>query len=227
MVWQRRGTRQWGRRNRRRYTYKKNTGSYGGVAKALALAGTALTIAHSVKKLVNVEYKSVGTTGYQQDIESGGTVQLLTAIAQGDDRNDRNGRSIKATGFNFRGVVKYNSDGVEYQQVRVNLVVDYHQDGVIPDIADIYDSADPLLFRSLNNTDRFEVLWTKYYILSAMSPVRKIEKNRNMAMKMEFIGTSAAQISMGGGTMYLVWSSDTAANHPTMDYTNRVRYIDN
>lgn len=218
-------------RGRRRYNGKRRRyygrGFLGTAGKALSVATTALAVAKGVKGLMNVEYKVI-EAGATDSVLSTGAVTLLTPIAEGDDYSQRNGRSVKAKRINFRGMLKHDSGGDACQFVRIMIVNDLHQDGTIPAVTDILNSADYNSFREISDADRFRVLFDKTVTVTANNEGKVIRFNKDLNHKVEFINTTAAQASMGGGTLYLLLiGSQITSNYPTLDWITRFRYIDN
>jgi hypothetical protein len=73
-----------------------------------------------LKSVVNVEYKSLDTSLVKNPDNVTGTVDNLCLIAQGDDYNNRNGRSIRLKSLQIKGTIE--SGTTSANVVRVLIV---------------------------------------------------------------------------------------------------------
>lgn len=217
-----------GRRYRRR---RPKRSFFGTASKAIGIAGSALATAKMVKDLINVEWKSFERQEASGiSITDSGTIHGLSLIGEGDDRSNRNGRSLKAKSFHIRGELAGNSSGNTIQRVRLILFQDMHQDGTIPTVSELINPADVISMRNLDHTDRFKILKDRTWKIVNGTQFAGFEFkiNKKLNSKIEYIGTSTNQTSQGGGNLYLMFISDqNASNYPTIRYTCRLKYIDN
>lgn len=155
----------------------------------------------------------------------------LTAIAQGDDINNRNGNVITLTGFSYKGVLSNHTDASNGTMVRIVLVQDLQQVGDTgPGYTDIFEGL--TIDSSLNDLTRgrFKVLWSKLITINQSFSgqvlkryIKKWIKFPNI--KVRYNGSANTDIQKNG--LYLYFLGDQATNTPTMDDQFKVYYVDN
>lgn len=223
------------RRYRKRRRYSKSAAPQSGLGKALAMAGTALAVARGVKGLLNVEYKdcTVTSTFNGTSVNSTGVMYYLPAVAQGITDVTRNGNSIRAKSFDMKGFYAYNGAGDDQQGIRCMIFIDYNFDGtndptISGDANSLLQSASINSFRDLDNTDRFRVLYDKVIFVDPDHHTKMLNIHKDLNHKVEYVGTSSAKASGGGGSLWcMLLSTQATANYPTIDADYRFRYIDN
>lgn len=196
-------------------------------------AAKALSIARSVKAIVNSEKKTFDTnlTGF---ISQTGSIDCLTSIRQGDDYNMREGRSILLKSLQIVGNYQVNPDS-EARPVailRFILVRDNGYTGVTPTLSQILDSE--LDVQSLRNPEpanmkRFTTIWDKQYKLTRNAyAYQRINLFKKMHQHVKFDGTG--QDDVNTGSLYLVRLSTELSgvdSAPIENLNIRVRYYDN
>ena len=189
------------------------------------------------------ELKYNDVTQSNQLITNTGIVAVLNAIATGTDVNGRVGRqiTIKSILVNFN---IYNNDGANSSVPdgvygRISLVYDSQPNGGgAAAMNAIWNSADPNAPVNLNNRDRFKILWTRRYQISAYflngsaqitggAPQNKyfsIFKKCNLPVVYGGAGGTAADIQTG--TLLLTITADST-NNSAWAWNSRIRYVDN
>lgn len=210
------------RRPFRRYRRKpKPQGLWGTAQKALSLA-------RSVKKLINVEHKKFDAS-YNAAVSNAQVTPIaeLCYIAQGDTESSRNGNSIKVEGITMKGSFKVNGSATTVGDLIRLLVIQDNQQvaDTAPSYSTIFESASPDALLNSESVGRFSILYDKKFVLSSQSPVRSFDVSLNMQHHVRYNGTAATDIQKGG--LYVFCLSDTAANHPTINLNSRTKYIDN
>ncbi len=210
------------RYQRRRRPIARQSGGY------LDTASKALAVAYAVKKLVNVEYFSVATI-FTADPNTTTVVQNLTAIAQGDDQDERQGNKIRAKRIVCSGVVELNSSATD-SRVRMVIARDNNGSTTIPGIAQLF--TDDAAFRdgrpklgSAQSNSRFSVLMDKMVIVNSDTPTKLYSWSMTLDHHIFYAGTAATD--EGKGQLYLFIASNEATNDPVVSITSRVWYIDN
>lgn len=229
---QRYGKKSYGRYNRKKSTrYNKTSYGSGGMAtaaKAIAMAGSALAIAQGIKRLINVEYKRFARNLTDVNSIPAGTIECMTAIGEGNDNDERNGRSIKAVKYNFRYRVTFNEGDDPTQYVRMMVVQDMQGDGTAPVPAEVLEEIDVIGYINQDNTDRFKVLYDKTHVLTAQIGGVCVKKNIEMETKIEYIGSTTGATSQGSGQIYTLHLGTQASEfYPTVNIEGILRYIDN
>ena len=179
-----------------------------------------------IKGLVNSEK-------HHTDFSIGGTspnttpsTQQLTAIAQGDEIDDRTGNSIFVRGITWRFCLELHASATA-TQVRMVLVKDNQQGAdSAPSWTTVFSSAaiDSLL--NIQTLGRFTILKDKTYLLDAVNRRQIFEKGfYPMKYHVRFNGTTSSDIQKNG--LYLMYMSNEATNTPTLDGVWRTNFYDN
>lgn len=211
-----------GKRFRRKI---KHTGKAFGTA--FSVAKQALNTALKVKSLINVEFKHVDTAPNAWTVASGGVVLAMNAIAEGDASNERDGLSVRNKSLYLRATISEHASA-QKTLIRMMIVKDQQPNGTTPAITDILEAADWRALMNNINTRRFKVLVAKDYALSNNGNgivQDNIYKELNFHTK--YLGSGGAATDIGYNGIYLVALSNQPTYTPTIDYSARIRYIDN
>lgn len=199
---------------------------------ALATAVAAYKLATYVRGLLNVEKKlnDVSYAGACAAIHVNTPGTLLTGLAQGDTRYQRNGAQVKATSLFLRMLINLNTAGIPQQRLRLMIVRDISSDGAAPLLGDILNSASIVSPLNTTNSHRFKVIKDNVITVdnnSAQSS-QLVKQYYKFGHKVKFSGTSAAQTDCTTGHVYLFVCTDNVGNDiPIINYFSRFRYIDN
>ncbi len=147
------------------------------------------------------EYDGVVDNQVTNAVQShAGATKSILEIDQGTGNNGRNGRHIDIKSIQFKGTLQLNTSEdqtapVEPVHVKAALVLDKQCNGADmggdliwknPTDADL----DAFAFRNLENTQRFQVLWTKDFIINPLnlgqSAVTSGTTSTSVHKKMEF-----------------------------------------
>lgn len=201
------------------------------IGQVAATAGTALAVAKGVAALVNSEKKYYDYSALDNP-DSSGSIHHLTSIAEGDDNNQRNGRSIKAVSLGIRGTLQLNAGAVD-TCCRIILFKDYSSNGVAPTVTDVLQAADVNSFLNVNNVGkggRFKILLDKFVCLSdsGNKKYHMDEFRKKLEDHIRFSGTTGAITSAAQGHYYMLNISDQIiTTAPGFDVKTRVRFYDN
>lgn len=216
---------------RRRYN-KKSSGGY------LSTAAKALSVAYSVKKLLNVEHKYNdvtlnNTVGYDAPIYT-----LLNGVAQGDGATTRDGNSLKMEYVDINLILK-NANAAD-RTVRIMLVEQKDVNGLAPVISEILDDSAtqyaPLSHFNRDQINNFRVLYDKRYSMTdstSDNALRQININHQFrsdaTAKVRYDGVLGTVANMSKNSLYLVITADnTAASSPVaVTAKSRVTFLDN
>lgn len=199
---------------------------YGGPA---AKAKAAYRMAKNVKDLINVEYKNFDNS----DTTAASTTPLVfrvTGMAQGDDYNQRNGRSIKVTGFQFTNRLTASASATVPSNVRTIVVQDNQPSATAPTFAEIYSSAGSDDLTALRNraTDRgrFKVLYDRTVSFSPNGHESMIiSKYFKINTHIRYDGAAANNDAKG--KIFFIQLSNQSVNTVTSTKEFRLTYIDN
>lgn len=205
--------------------YKKG---YYGFKKNDSLAMKALKVAHNVRQLINVEFKSNRTSGTVTPSTTA-DVRVLCTPAQGTDDNNRVGNSIKLKSMFMRASLMENGSATYPTATRNIILIDRQPNGALPAASDILeDSASYLSPLNDDNGSRFLVIFDKCYITNiADGQMRCLKKFKKLNFHMKFSATSGAITSVSTNSLVMLTLSNQSTNTPTFQYDIKFRYIDN
>ena len=169
---------------------------------------------------------------HQLTASTSGSILNLTAGAQGDADNSRDGDKITTSSLQVRGSIEQND--VPYNKVRITVVrvPTNHWSTITKDMVYIYShSTDPQLW--MYNLDSFrssklKVMYDKCFVVKSITDSVG-DGVRNFQFKIPF----RYQVQYAGGTtacnqaLYVFINSDsTLGPHPTVDMMTRLNYCD-
>ncbi len=212
------------RRSYSRKRYSKPSGS------AMATASKALALALMLKKLINVEFKE-NETYFSATVPSTPRIDLLTQIAQGDTKENRQGNSVRAKSLSLKMRMSKNAAATA-TIVRVLIVQDKVSNGVVPITADLFDTSSAPAYMAPYNSDnagnRFKFLRDKTYILSDGGGELRLQRLFNkLNHHVKWNGTTGVQAQCQTGHLYLITISSESTNVPNIEADVMLRYVDN
>lgn len=208
--------------------YTKFKKKYPKTANALETARHALTIAKGVASVINVEFKHIDTAGTTVNPTATGVVLPMNSCAEGTASYERNGLSVRNKSLFIRGFVTGNASATN-TLLRIMVVKELNPNGATPLITDIIETG----FREISlmnniNGKEFKVLYSKFITMSADgSETAFFEKYLKLNGHTKYNSSSGAATSIDYGGYYLVLASNQMTNTPTVNYTSRIRYVDN
>lgn len=202
-----------------------------GAGKALTMASTALTIAKGVAALINVEEKYNDYNVTAQTISSTGVVHYMSGIAQGDSATSRDGDSIRGKSILHR--CEYVSVAGTSAVVRCLMFVDLNNQGALPAVTDVLQTASRLSPLNTVNSKRFVVLSDELFDLNQNVATSGIFRSTKMFKKIDFHikyrDTSSSVTGCAANGIFCLYISNigAGATTPSVTFANRIRYIDN
>lgn len=189
------------------------------------------TLTQQVKSLQRVvsnlspELKTIEINSNVTNLTSAGSIQHLTAIAQGNDVSEREANTINLKEILMQSSFTVGSDSTTANSYRIAIVRDTQQVAdTTPAVTDIFSSANPLIaMPNIANRERFKFLYLSpidtlvFTLQGGKNPNYRFTWKGNY--KVSYNGTAAADIQKGG--LYIVFLTDSANN--TMDFVSRVR----
>lgn len=213
----------YGKVSKMRKRYKKRGTGYTTWGASKFLAKKALMGVNYLRKLINVEFKSKTGNSATQNPTTSGVVIGCVAPSPGTGADERTGNSIRLKSWNIRGTVVNNSAATTPTILRMIMFHDLQSVGSTPSVTDILDTADVNAMRKLSTTDRFDILMDKTYHLDNVSnPSMVLKLFKNMHRHWKFDGSSAID-----NYPFILMISNQPTYAPTVNYIQRVRYIDN
>ncbi len=193
-------------------------------------AAKALKLATGLRRLINVEYKTINITIGDTTPTTTGVIQNLTAIAQGDDSGSRDGRKIRLASIKIQGSIKQHETATQ-TTTRMVLVIDHDNTGTPPTIAElfltqaVFNTGQAKLGEPVPNS-RFTVLLDKTFAMSdSGQKLFLLNYYRKLNHHVVFGGVGATD--EGKGSLWLMTGSSEATNTPTLSMTSTTKWIDN
>ncbi|QGH72491.1 MAG: capsid protein [CRESS virus sp. ctBNR11] len=194
--------------------------------KTLNFASKALKVAHSVKNLINVEWKRKDTSSLGGAVGnvSPSTIGGMCVIAQGTDYNQRNGNQVLLKQFGLKGTLLWNSNSTT-QRVRIVIVMQKNAEDPSTYI-DMY-GAGLDGFRYVEDKPKSRIIFSRLYILDVN------HKQYNITFFKKFYKThmkwdpNHSTTSPKYNDFSVLARSNDDDNKPTFVFNTRVTYIDN
>lgn len=215
------------RRARKRNNNKGAMGYMDRASKGLFLASKAFTIAKGLKNVINSEKKTYDVEIINSTQGTTGSIVELTGMAQGDDYNGRDGRSILLKSLEVKGVMVRNTSSTS-TIIRIILFKDNNADGSNPTALELLttDSNNSLRNAAPHNMKRFHIYVDKVYMLdAAKSNLAKFDFYKELNHHVKYASSAASTSNEGSLWCYLV--SNDGINSPSITLRSRVRYYDN
>lgn len=222
------------RRYRRPRRYRRRIRKSGGV---LSTASKALSIAMSVKKMLNVEHKFVDTYS-NNAVTIAGAVTPISLIAQGDTENQRSGDKVKANHLSVKALFAPANGQTFPQTVRFLIFKDKVSNGVVPTAAQLLQDTSAGLPQAMshynpdNCPSRFQILFDRTIVNNTVANgnVDNILTFYEGALShhLTFSGTTAVQAAADTGHLYFYVQADNITGAAGNVYVStRFSYIDN
>ena len=188
------------------------------------------------------------STGSEMDPNVGGTPLCLNGIGQGNGQSDRDGKNIilKAVYLNGNitmGAFSDRSGATASALVFLALVLDKQTNGAQLNSEDVFTNptatnhgqANPI--RNLEYSDRFDVLWSKSYVLAAgtsfytgttdqseINETRvKFKKYKRLHIPVTYTGTGSTVSTVMNNSLHVV--AFCTGQNCVLNYNSRVRFI--
>ncbi len=219
----------------RRYSRKSYSSrpGYGSCAKMVyGDAQKALTIARSVKRLLNVEIKNHDVQQTAEAISNSVVITQLSNIPSGDTTNSRDGAQVKMVGLDMSFHLQQNASAIAATFIRLMVVLDKQTNQVIYGIDDLLEdvSVNDVITtpRNLDNKNRFLILYDRVFVLSKGGTngavVRKYIK-KDVLLRYDASTPSIADMTQN--SLSFVQLSSEGTNVPSITFFGRLRFIDN
>lgn len=178
-----------------------------------------------IKGLVNAEEKTLDNSS-STSISTTAGVTNLTLIAQGADRFNRNGNSIKAKSLFVHGLLYMNASATS-TACRIVYFIDHQADGTAPTQAELFAAGNLNSPLNIDNSGRFKVLFDKVCMLSPQRPDLDIKVYIPLNHHVKYAGSTASEANSRMGQIYRFVLSDQVSTTPNYQAAERFRFIDN
>lgn len=154
------------------------------------------------------------------------SVNVLTATAQGDDADNRDGNSILGKYLSFRMDGVMNTNATE-TVIRIMVFVDTQNQGALPSASEVLQSpSNTLSPLNIDNTQRFTILLDKYILLSDNGD-RVIVRKFYVPLNFHLRYTGSAASTYNKNNIFMLTQSDEATNTPVVNIYSRLAFYDN
>jgi hypothetical protein len=214
------------KRTNRRYRKKPAQTSY------LSTASKALSLASRVASMVNAEKNHFDYLNGAV-IPVTAVIQPLQLIPQGDDTQDRIGRSIKLDGLQMTLQMTAAVAATDWLTARVIVFIDQWSNGAVPVITDLLVSSSVQSFRQRDSVTakRFKVIMDHNFQLGIPSSSKAestIKRFFPLKHHIRYINTTGVQAATGAGQVYFTIFANSVTNNAATYAANfRSYYYDN
>jgi hypothetical protein len=202
----------------------------GGVVLDRFLAGKLMNDVRFLKNLVNAERNFFDTTTALNPAVTP-TAVCLNLIPQGDDVQQRAGRSIKLAGVDIRYHVSSPVAATTPQFLRFIVVQMRDPNGALPVIADVLQAVSvdspP---QASTHQGQFTIHYDKLVVLPIIAAGGSAIFDVNLDLKnhVEFIGTAAPIANVGNNSLFVFAMADqVATNASSGAFYSRIWFYDN
>lgn len=193
------------------------------------LARRAIQGVRYIKSMINCE-KQYYDLDVSTTCATGGSVNLLTGMAQGDDVNQRRGNSILGKTTYIQGVIYrdvLNTTPTNF--VRILVVRDLENTGTAPTVADFFQATGSGIYIqpiNVDHTSRYQVLMDRRYtLLSTINMGRQLKFFIRCNGHVKYTGANATDVYKNN--LYLIAVGDQGSMAPILSFHSRFAFYDN
>lgn len=193
--------------------------------KVADMAYSAFRGVRYLKGLVNAELHSADFSATGTAIPSSGSIVPFTAIAQGDNYNNRQGNSILAK-YLFGRMEFVKNGSSNYTFIRVIFFRDTQQIGdTDPAVTDVLSSANTLSPLNQFQKGRFTIMKDMRVRLDTNKITSSYKIKIKLPFHIRYNGTTGGDLQKNGVYMLVIGSEPT--NTPLYSYNFRISFYDN
>ena len=191
-----------------------------------AIAKRALAVANKAQRQARGEKKTFDTTVSSSTINNTYTLTHMTNVAQGDDYNNREGRTIKLASIELNGWAQKHASATD-TKLRVMVFIDNEPEGEDPTGNEVLASQSTYALRNPapHHMRRFKILMDRVYFLNdGKSHSAKVQFYKKLNHKVTY--TSSAAGGSGEGALWCLMISNEGTNVPSLNLFSRIRFYD-
>lgn len=216
---------------RKRYARKPNNFQrmLGSTSSTVASMAQLYRTVNHMKNMINCEKKYVDATTSSVVPSSGTYAFFCNGLAEGDDYNARNGRSILMDSLHLRWSAKVNSSATN-TLLRIIVVADKKPDVGTPSYTDVMGGASTIAQIDKEAVgDRYVILRNKLLSLNpGANPARTGDIFISLkGIHQKFDNTSSGSTDLESNGIWVFATADEATNTPTLSINSRFSYYDN
>lgn len=187
---------------------------------------------YRLKQLINVEFK-FKDTALNSTVNNAGSLMLLNGLTQGDTVQSREGVSIRNKSLLLNGYCTLNASASQ-SMVRRIIFINRQPQGAASGLSNVLDTTIIEAVnapRNLNNRSDIVILRDDKIMLSSTG--NQIAKFPDCYKEINMHTYYSDQSNVGTiadirtNALYVLYVSNTTANHPAISAFHRVRFIDN
>lgn len=214
---------------RRRYPrgYPRRAPTYGQIGRKVY--SDVMWLKKKIQKLnVEVKHHDVSTGASIPGHATGLNPVSLTAIAQGDTSETRDGNSIKCVGLDLRFLLKQNATTATDQQLRIT-VVKLKRAGIASLTSEeIFETpaSSPMAYRNIDKSYPIQVLRDMFVKLNTDdNDLKTVKMHIPLKHHIKYDDNTSTS-DQYGGIGFIIWSSEFSFPG-TYTVLSRLRYVDN
>lgn len=189
------------------------------------------SLAARVAKLEREEHqteKGVDTALNNTSMTTTISVLDIGTVAQGDDRENRQGDEIRIKSVFGRFLVYFTGASTSQTDFyRIMVLFDKQANGALPAATDVVENNNIMAYRSMGKSTRFHVLFDKMGSLDAYNrtAIHEFYKPK-LNQLVQYTGTSGAITDISKGSLILLVWSNQISSGPTVNSNIRFKFVD-
>lgn len=220
------------RRRSRRYNRRSRNTIFNYGNPTIRMAAKALRTANYLRGLINVEFKRYDTVQTLSVLPTASQIINLSNITQGDEVNQRNGRTIMAKSSYLNGTLRLGDD-IENCSFRYIIFYDKVSNLVAPTTDQILSY--PTDIKSPLNPDyagnRFIIIADKRFQMDQQNnPIQWTKVFRKLPNNHHLVWNGPTPLGQISGHLFMLVMArhtNVATLPVTFDYTHCIQYVDN
>lgn len=215
------------RRRYRRRRYRKRYPRRPRQTKAQRYANMAVSaykMGKTAMSLLNTELKYRDTEAGPIGLSPTTAQFSINTIPQGDRDVDRDGNKVRLKSIQTNIQIKKHASATT-DKVRILLVRVPIMSSDIDPKSQLYESNSFISLRDMNNTKKYEIIWSTTCSLNADYPEKIFNIYKKFDLPLNYTGATATDIETNN--FYLVYKSINSSNQATLYFKSRMRFIDN
>ncbi len=178
-------------------------------------------LARTLKPEMHVRTISVNSA----TISNTGLIQQLDLIPEGDNINTRTGLKVRIKGIGIHGHLARSATTNNVTAVRIMIFVDLRQEiDAKTTPAVLLQETHPLSYLNQARTDRFRILFNRFFILHEQSPVKRVIWWKRLDFQQSYNGTLGTDVEMKN--IWMLTLADQASLLPTWVFGSRIVFTD-
>lgn len=181
------------------------------------------------RRLLNVEVKRFDTSIGSTSNSTGGVGGCLTLIAEGDDYNNRDARSLRTVALEARVTVTLDPAKALTDTIRLIMYADSENQGANPAAVDVLQAATPTSPFNADTLQRFTVFHDEVFSLDTYAgQVAVRDLKIPLDVHIRFRGVAGAVASCAENNLfYLIVSRSAVAATSAFTIDSRLSFVDN